>query len=787
LNERPAGTTVESGTAGTRWLLTALHAVCPLLFFTDLTRNPYFTQISLLQGGLCLALVLLVASAFHSGEWRWRRTPLDLPLGAFAAVALVSWGVSAWAHAPFRLSIWNEGRRAALFLLVNGLWVYGLAARLSGSAEWRARIRAVILAVGAVAAGYGVLQYLGREFIWPSTLNPYSGRPVSTFGNPNFLSSYLIMLLPVALQEALTSARAGRRWLNGGLFLLLGAGVVCTMTRSSWIGGIVAVGLAGWLLRREAARRARWFGMLTAALLALALFWPSSPFDTQRHRPLTRLTELARGVGGDRPYGSWHQRLLIWSCAWDMARERPVLGKGWGCFELFYPFYQGWYLADRTFRQFRTHANNAHNVVLEVWSQTGFAGMGVFLWIAAVALWAVRRRAPPLPDDVRPEAWALFAGVCGMMADNFFGNVSLFFAVPALLFWWNLGTLMGMLSPDGARSVPWRGAAVALGAAAVIAASAGIVHAYRQWRAEVFYFEGFKKAKSGDSREAVRLTELSHAQRRWEVNNNYEMGNAYARQARWSAENGLTQESMRLAEKAVWAYDEALSANAGYDEIYFNRAALLTQLGRAEEAVLNYRVSLLINPTSLEAYKALGTVSLAKPGGEAKAAELFERAVFYFPRDKDFWNNLGYCLIKTDRAREAVDAYARAVGLDLSFELAGRNLRISLGKAGIADHPLLRAPAAWETAVRAAGQSRWGDCRRAAEETVRLAPEFVPARRLLARALLETGDAEEARREAGRALDLEPESRETAELVERIDAAGAPPARQAAPFTAPGR
>ncbi len=40
------------------FLLAALQAVCPLLFFTDLTRNPYVTQIYLLYAGLWLSLGL---------------------------------------------------------------------------------------------------------------------------------------------------------------------------------------------------------------------------------------------------------------------------------------------------------------------------------------------------------------------------------------------------------------------------------------------------------------------------------------------------------------------------------------------------------------------------------------------------------------------------------------------------------------------------------------------------------------------------------------------------------
>ena len=52
-----------------------------------------------------------------------------------------------------------------------------------------------------------------------------------------------------------------------------------------------------------------------------------------------------------------------------------------GLLELFYPFYQGHFIDHiEMFRALRTHANNAHNELLEVWGQTGILGLGAFLW-----------------------------------------------------------------------------------------------------------------------------------------------------------------------------------------------------------------------------------------------------------------------------------------------------------------------------------------------------------------------------------------------------------------------
>ena len=93
---------------------------------------------------------------------------------------------------------------------------------------------------------------------------------------------------------------------------------------------------------------------------------------------IDRLTEVKKAA--HETYGSANQRFLIWLSAWGWSQEHPLIGKGWGCFELFYPFYQGPLLLEKGF-ELRTHANNCHNEVLEYWSQIGMIGLGIVFWM----------------------------------------------------------------------------------------------------------------------------------------------------------------------------------------------------------------------------------------------------------------------------------------------------------------------------------------------------------------------------------------------------------------------
>jgi tetratricopeptide (TPR) repeat protein len=725
-----------------RSLLVVCFFVCPLLFFTNLTRNPYITQISLLNIAALLAGALLLWRTSDGAALP--RTPVDRPLAAWVGVCALSWSVAYAFHKPwFRPSMAAEGARAFLFLLANALVPFYLAADLvreTGSADedvplggwigfvflwgalwlafrqlrgpgaaptdiwahvwdgygfclWAGGFAAVwalcrrgrwidflhlALATGFMAAVYGVLQYFNLEFIWPQTLNPYGGRAVSTFGNPNFLSSYCVVLLPAAV-TLFSRASGGRRLAYGALALALEAALLCSLTRSSWLGA--AAGLALLALspdfRRAAAADPRPHGLLFGVGAAMAVLWPSSSIVSGYTPSVAgRISEVVSAVGSGQKYGSIWQRFLIWTCGWLMGAENPLTGKGFGLFELFYPFYQGPVLAAVEFwRPMRTHANNAHNEIVEVFAQTGLLGVGVFAWLwlafarQAAARWLQRAAGGGA------LLMACAAGAFGMLVDNML-NVSMHFAVPAFVFWWAVGAACSAQQP---KPAPAPQAAAPAPRAPVlvwgprVAAVALVLLSWiwvRVWFRETHYFAGFKLAKHRQLPAAERVLERSRAWGPREVNAIYELGNVYA-------------QSQQHA-KAALTYKLALDANAGYDEIYYNLGAVeASHLGRLEQAIDHFRVSHWINPLSAEIYTSLGNLYLADAARHMNAAlALLEQGVVLYPNNPAHWSNLGFLYAKSGRFADAERAYSRALVINPGFAQAQTNLEVLVRESG---------------------------------------------------------------------------------------------------------
>jgi len=649
-----------------RSLLYVVFGVCPLLFFTDLTRNPYYTQIALFNILIPLAWLLWLAEAWTSGELEWVSSPFDPALLALICVSLLSWFLSMRAHPAFLKPIYSEGSKAATFLLVNVGLVYAAALRARETSLARTLLW-ITYAVSFVAALYGVMQYFGVELIWPSNLNPYGSRPVSTFGNPNFMSSYLIVVIPVMMMDYLYKATSCPRSILFLVIMASAAALLSTLTRSSWAGLFVGMLFVLWGSRRQENAAAKGKAILWVALIVLVFTWPHGGKGYSA-TVIERLGEVKKV--SQESYGSVYQRFLIWLSAWGMVQDHPFMGKGWGCFELFYPFYQGPLLLEKALN-LRTHANNAHNEILEYWSQIGTIGLGLAIWMWTVFFRLGVSMARRLAGSSKSLIWGFLGGIAGMLVDNLL-NVSIFFCIPAFIFWWWVGSVMALdpasliIKRLDLRPV-WRQAGVLLCAAGLVCLMG---RSFCLWAGEINFFKGFKLSKAGvDLVSASRYLESAYGWHHLEVNNNYELGNVYAR--------------MGDKERALSMYQRAIDANSGYDEIYFNRATMLMQMGRDADAIASYRICLAINPTSHEAYNALATLyfkDITRYGPDIES--LYQRGISVFPGDKDMWNNLGYLYTQREDWRNAASAYQKAIQLDPHFDLARRNLAVVLQKMG---------------------------------------------------------------------------------------------------------
>jgi len=734
------------------WLIYFIILFPPIIFFTDLTRNPYFFQIFLLNVCVLIFWIIILAKSIRTNKFKFVFSSIDIPMYSFILIGIFTFVYNYFFQTPFNQpSLLNEsiktfnidffhsamaleGIKKLIFSLVNVLMVYWIAANyINPNTNNFNRSMNLLIFTGFIAAGYAILQYMGIEFIWPKTLNPFSGRPVSTFGNPNFLSSYLMMVMPIILGYFIlnkdnTYNSTQKIILLITLLTYLGA-LISTLTRSSWAGLITSFSLVLIYLykyeRQLLVKSKKWIYILLCSFILCFVFWPKS---SGGYTTINRLTEIKHSASG--VYAPLHQRIMIYTCAFDMVREKPVFGKGWGLFELFYPFYQGKYLFLDTFKVFRTHANNAHNEILEIWSQTGTVGLGIYFWLLVTTFLYGFKLIKIQPSNERKlVVLGILGGIFGMVTDNLL-NVSSQFCIPAFLYWWLFGLLVSMDYTKKTYEITLNSTIKTVFACLIILFLYLSLRIFNQFMGEINYFNGFKLSKRNEIAAAIPYLEQSHKLFS-EVNSEYELANCYAR-------TGDQNKSLKQ-------YYTALAANFGYDEIYFNLGTVYAQKNDIPNSIKSFSETLSINTLSQEAYMALGNIFLNNLDKyQADGILLLKQATMAYPQNKDLWNNMGYIYTKTKDFENAVTAYRTAVMIDPEFQLARHNLLISLNKLGRKNDPILEYESLIQAVESKIMNKQWKEALPLCKKAVSLVPTSYKARFYLGNIYFTLGDIDTA-------------------------------------------
>ncbi|MDE2316135.1 MAG: O-antigen ligase family protein [Xanthomonadaceae bacterium] len=293
------------------------------------------------------------------------------------------------------------------------------------------KLEALYVAVACVLAWWTLDAWVQALTGWSLGGHAQAERISGIFGARNLkLGPTLAVLSPFALWAA------RRRWGLPGLvaaFLLVLGPVLLAGSRAAWLCyGLVALAFA-W---REASswRRFGLYCALGAVALALAggLAWrTSSRFDARMERTLDALRGTHRGLDE-----ALTGRLDIWHDSLKMIAAHPINGVGVRAFRYAYPQFAP---ANDHFVVAEScgvgeGACHAHQIVLEILTETG--GIGLVLWLAAAVLaWRTWRQ---VGAAARGRAFPVTLAL-GVMLFPLNTHLAFYSAWWGLLFAWLLG------------------------------------------------------------------------------------------------------------------------------------------------------------------------------------------------------------------------------------------------------------------------------------------------------------------------------------------------------------
>ena len=346
----------------------------------------------------------------------------DLMIGSLLIVLALSAISTDWSYADNR----PLSRLTFYYLMPISLYFVVRHARIDErELRWiAAGIAIFCLYLGATAIfewrGWHALVY--PTYIRDPLLSEFFGRGRGPFLNPVSNGLFLTTGLSVAMLLWWNSKWKGKILVTAAIPAMV-VGALATLTRSVWLGMAAGAGLVLWI---PASRRQR-IGMLFASIgcgLVLLLALGQSLVSFKRDQNVTA-EQMAQSA---------QLRPIFAAVAWDMIKDRPLLGCGLGQ----YGRARMDYIQEpNTKYELRKAASYLqHNVFLSLLTETGLIGCGLqLLLFARIYLTSWRLWSNPVASNWgRSYALIMIATLTAYLINGMFHDVSIIPMANMLIF-----------------------------------------------------------------------------------------------------------------------------------------------------------------------------------------------------------------------------------------------------------------------------------------------------------------------------------------------------------------
>ena len=320
--------------------------------FVVVAAIPFTPTIPLVGLVLFTGISYLLSLITGNKKYTFKILPIDVFILAFVAVLLYSFVTSYAVSNSLQAFVIHIVLISFYFMLVNII-------RTKKQLNW---IIITFVIVTAVISLYGLYQYkvggvTSDAWVDTTMFEDIKSRVVSTFGNPNVLGEYLVLILPLSV--ALIWTQKG--WFNKSLslimvLLMLGC-LLCTSSRGAWLGLILAMAVFAVLKDR------RLIVLGIFVLILLPFFLP--PWVINRFASIGNMQDSSSAY-----------RVSVWIGSLKIVKDYWLSGIGLGLepFRLVYPNYA----------LSAAYALHSHNIYIQLLIETGIAGFTCFMGMLVV-------------------------------------------------------------------------------------------------------------------------------------------------------------------------------------------------------------------------------------------------------------------------------------------------------------------------------------------------------------------------------------------------------------------
>lgn len=276
------------------------------------------------------------------------------------------------------MSFWGTSLRFQGLYTFSCYILFGLVLWLNLTEQKQLDRLMKVFCFGAIATSFlAIMKGLDASFLhfWNDEI--FRGRLYGTMGNPNFLASYLAMLIPLLIAQLLQKKNV---YIASFAFILSVIAIVFTVSRSAFLGLFIGIGFLGVIFLRKTKKESKncKLPLKTRKYLIILLFiLVIGVVALFQIKPVSNRLLLKNNT-----YQSIQTRLDIWPMTILQILNRPFLGYGPETFE-------------KTFQQVApenlkrcssndiscagTIPDRAHNEILDLAFQIGIPGMLAYM------------------------------------------------------------------------------------------------------------------------------------------------------------------------------------------------------------------------------------------------------------------------------------------------------------------------------------------------------------------------------------------------------------------------
>jgi len=427
------------------------YLVGVLIFFVGgvLLNFKYAYNYTLLKDLMGFLFCLLLSIYYISVNKEFEVSNFIYPVVIFFVWLLIS-----AFYAPFKF---EAGKSLENYLL------YFLIFIVATNLQIEKKVFYIWIASGIIASITGIFQYYGPRHY-----------AISTFGNPNFYSGHIIMVLCLSFSNLL-NFKEYRKEKYGNLFKLID--ILCLF-----------FGIWGLIVADSKAA-------IMAFILGLTFIWY---FHNQERKDFLKYTGLIFAlliiIFFSPKIIFWYKnniRYYIWSGTLKLIFKKPFFGWGLGNFIFFYPYFRvkEYFLQPES----RHVTNHPHNEFLEIWSETGLIGLLLFLFLISFFIISVIKKREKKSNILLP---GIMGGIISVLFDNIF-STNMRNPSTSMYFWFLMGITFNYFKKE---KIPSEFSKILWYTIFITSFVMSVFHSYYRILPEVFFKRGedFKDLKIYD-------------------------------------------------------------------------------------------------------------------------------------------------------------------------------------------------------------------------------------------------------------------------------------------------